>query len=193
VQSTVVVAQKDGQTGNKLIAYVVVQQKPGPTTSELRDFLGKKLPDYMIPSSFVRLEKIPLTPNGKINRQALPAPEQTRPHLDETFVAPQSTVEKTIAKIWAQVLGLKQVGLHDNFFELGGHSLLLIQLHAQLQENFTRQFSVIDLFKYPTIKSLAQYLSQTHDETIALSSVQHRAKQQQAAINRQKQQRETDG
>jgi hypothetical protein len=109
----------------------------------------------MVPSAIVALESLPLTPNGKVDRQALPEPVF---ESDQAFVAPQGHVAETLAAIWCEVLGVAQVGQHDNFFDLGGHSLLLIRAHRLLQDRVNPAVPLVDLFKYPTLGALAQWL-----------------------------------
>jgi amino acid adenylation domain-containing protein/non-ribosomal peptide synthase protein (TIGR01720 family) len=120
----------------------------------LRGFLAERLPDYMIPSSFVLLEALPLTANGKVDRRALPAPEEERPELAQAFLAPRTRVEETLAAIWAQVLRLDQVGVHDNFFELGGDSILSIQIVAKANQQGLRLIPR-QMFQHQTIAELA--------------------------------------
>lgn len=153
----------------------------------LRSFLKEKLPEYMVPSSFVFLNALPLTPNGKVDRKALPAPCVLRPELEATYVAPQTALEQTIATVWQQVLHIKSVGLHDSFFDLGGHSLRMAQIHSKLREVLNTDVSMVDLFKYPTVSSLAKYLSQEPSQDSSLQSSRDRAKKQKEAMNRQKQ------
>jgi len=124
----------------------------------LRRYLKEHLPDYMVPTAFVILDEMPLTPNGKINRRALPTPEKTRPTLSTKLAMPRSEMEQTIAKVWKDVLQLEVVGTQDNFFELGGNSLHLTQVHNQLTDLFGAELSVVRLFQYPTIQSLTQHL-----------------------------------
>jgi len=160
VQETVVLAREDTPGDKRLVAYVVLNQEPVTTTSELRRFLKGKLPDYMVPSAFVMLDALPLTPNGKIDRSALPAPEGLRPELEVAYVMPQTRLERHIAAVWQNVLQVEKVGGHDNFFELGGHSLLMAKIHSRLQEEgFGSGLSMVELFQYPTVHSLARYLS----------------------------------
>jgi acyl carrier protein len=121
----------------------------------LRRYLRQTLPDYMIPSVFVRLDEMPLTPNGKIDRGALPAPEQERPALEETFVAPRDPVEQELSRLWGLALGLEHVGVHDDFFDLGGHSLLATQVISQIRQAFQVDLSLQAFFVEPTISSLA--------------------------------------
>jgi acyl carrier protein len=159
VQQCGVVAREDRSGSKRLVAYIVVKQKQ-PTINDLRSFLQTKLPDYLIPSDFVFLETLPLTPNGKVDRRALPAPESVRPELAATFVIPKTRMEKLIAAIWQEVLNLEKVGIHDNFFDLGGHSLLIAQVKKQLQDLVAQELSMVEIFTYPTIHSLANYLQE---------------------------------
>jgi acyl carrier protein len=149
------------------VAYVVCGHEPA-RISGLRDFLVKKLPDYMIPSAFVFLDALPLTPSGKLDRKALPAPDDSRPDLDNRFVAPRTPAERSIAKIWAEVLKLEKVGIHDNFFYLGGHSLLATQVISRLRDAFRIHLPLRSLFESPTVAGLAERL-----ETILWAGKKH--------------------
>lgn len=136
---------------------------------ELREFLGARLPDYMMPSSFVLLDGLPLTVNGKVDRQTLPAPEQSRPNLDQEFVAPRNEIEGELAGLWAEVLGLDRVGVQDNFFELGGHSLLATQVCARVRELRKTDISLQAFFDGPTVSQLAaEVSSSTHQLHVAV-------------------------
>lgn len=157
VRLAVVIAKDDIRSDKRLVAYLVPQMQP-PSASELRSFLKLKLPDYMVPATFVMLENLPLTPNGKVDHRALPEPDATLPNT-ENYVMPNTEAEKIIADVWQKVMQVKKVGIHDNFFDLGGHSLLLLQINQQFQEFFGSSLSIIDMFKYPTIHSLTKYLS----------------------------------
>lgn len=158
VLQSVVIVREDYPGNQRLVAYLVPTGKQAPSTQKLRRFLKKKLPDYMIPSAFVILKALPITPNGKVDRRALPAPDLARPELEKSFVAPRTSTEEVLAAIWAEVLGLKQVGIHDNFFELGGHSLQAIQLVSKISVAINLDFSVKLLFSHPTIAELADVL-----------------------------------
>ncbi|MGB7440981.1 MAG: amino acid adenylation domain-containing protein, partial [Coleofasciculaceae cyanobacterium] len=161
LQQAVVIAREDEPDNQRLVAYVVGQVGEGEITSQLRSFLGSKLPKYMIPSAFVLLEALPLTPNGKIDRRALPVPETVQ-HVSETsFVEPRSFVEEMLAGIWAEVLGIKQVGIYDNFFELGGHSLLATQVVSRLEKAFQLELPLRHLFESPTLAELAIVIEET--------------------------------
>jgi amino acid adenylation domain-containing protein/non-ribosomal peptide synthase protein (TIGR01720 family) len=154
VREAVVLAREDTPGDKRLVAYVVAAPGRRPEVGELRAWLQGKLPEYMLPAAFVTLEALPLLPNGKVNRRALPPPDRTRPDLDKTFVAPRTPVEETLAQIWAQVLGLDQVGIHDRFFELGGDSILSIQVVARANERGLR-LTPRQMFQHPTIAELA--------------------------------------
>ncbi len=151
----VVAARQEGSGDQRLVAYVVVTPETAPATNEMRSFLKEKLPEYMVPASFVVLEALPLTPSGKVDRRALPAPEQARPDLESPFVAPRTPVEEELAEIWRGLLGLEGIGIRDNFFELGGHSLLLTLLAFRIQQAFHVQLPLRILFDAPTITDLS--------------------------------------
>jgi len=118
------------------------------------------LPDYMIPSAFVVLEQLPLTPSGKIDRRQLPAPDDARPELGETYVAPRTPLEQEMARIWEQVLKVKGVGIYDNFFALGGHSLLATQVISRVNESLQIELPLRMMFEQPTIAGLALVVAQ---------------------------------
>ncbi|MGH7825279.1 MAG: amino acid adenylation domain-containing protein, partial [Candidatus Binatia bacterium] len=142
-------------TGKRLVAYVVSNHELAPGTSELRSFLKEKLPDYMVPLAFVFLDGLPLNPNGKVDHRALPAPDQSRPELENPFMAPRTSIEKTLASIWIEVFKLDRIGIHDNFFDLGGHSLLATQVISRLREALQTELPLRRLFEKPTIHGLA--------------------------------------
>ena len=164
VRETVVVAREDEPGEKRLVAYLVAAQETAPTVSELRSLLKGRLPEYMVPSAFVVLDELPLTPNGKVDRRALPAPDHTRPELEEAFVAPRTPVEEVVAGIWAEVLGMEQVGIHDNFFELGGHSLKATQVVSRVREAFQVELPLRSLFESPTVAELALAVTQSQGE-----------------------------
>jgi amino acid adenylation domain-containing protein len=141
------------------------QYSSAELSKTLRDFLKKKLPDYMLPAAFVFLETLPLTPNGKVDRQALPPPDELRRELEISYMAPQTEIEQKIAIIWQKTLGLQQVGTEDNFFDLGGNSLLLVKMQPLLVASLNQEIPVMVLFQYPTISALVHYLEQSGDTT----------------------------
>ncbi|MGI0483800.1 amino acid adenylation domain-containing protein [Pantanalinema rosaneae CENA516] len=156
VREVVVIVREDIPAQKQLVAYLVSQSSPVPSISELRRFLQTQLPEYMLPAAFVLLEQMPLNPNGKVDRKALPAPDGDRPDLDSTYVAPRTDLESQLAETWARILQLETVGVQDNFFELGGNSLLAAQLMVCLQETFQIELPVRHLFEHPTIAGLAR-------------------------------------
>jgi amino acid adenylation domain-containing protein len=157
VLESAVLVWSETNARKRLVAYVVPdarEQNSSLSSSELRQFLQERLPEYMVPSAFVLLEKLPLTPNGKLDRAALPAPDLTRSELFETFAAPCSSLEQQLASIWMEVLGIERVGIHDNFFELGGDSILSIQIVAKANRAGI-QLTPKLLFQHQTIAFLA--------------------------------------
>ncbi|MBD2562852.1 MULTISPECIES: non-ribosomal peptide synthetase [Nostoc] len=167
VQASVVTAHEDNPGDKRLVAYIVPHQHT-PTINELRQFLKAKLPDYMVPNAFVMLESMPLTPNGKVDRRALPAPDL---HSDRTekYVASRTPIEEILVQIWSQVLKVEQVGIHDNFFELGGHSLLATQLVSRIRDRFKVQLPLHELFNAPTIVELAPLIGKLQQQNLDLT------------------------
>jgi acyl carrier protein len=131
----------------------------------LKTMLLNQLPEYMTPSDFVFLNVFPLTPNGKIDRFALPVPGQSRPELEQPYVAPRTEIEKELAGIWAGVLRRESVGIKDNFFELGGHSLLATQIVSRIREQFKLELPLRSMFESPTIAALASVLAELQQKT----------------------------
>jgi acyl carrier protein len=117
------------------------------------------LPDHMIPSTYVLLEAMPLTPNGKVDRQGLPEPEKARPELQNPYAAPRTPVEEILAEIWADVIGVEQVGIHDNFFELGGDSLLATRIVSRILQHFRLEISLRSLFQLPTVAEIGTLIT----------------------------------
>jgi len=154
VKQAVVMVREDEPGVKRLVGYIVPNAMPGPNPSDLKNFLKAKLPEYMIPAVFMNLEALPLTPNAKIDRKALPKPEITRSDLEAAFVAPRNEAEEKLAAIWKQLLGIDRVGVNDNFFELGGDSILTIQVIAKAKQAGL-QLTPKQLFQYPTIAGLA--------------------------------------
>lgn len=178
VREAVVIVREDESGSKRLTAYVVAQ----PTTavvSDLREYLKRKLPDYMLPSAFVILDKFPLTASGKIDRKALPDPEHHRPSKAEDYAAPQSLIEKQLASIWSKVLNLRQVGVDKNFFDLGGDSVLLVQAHARLREELGVNVPIVRLFEHSTIRALGRHLSEVSNSAANTREVQGRRAQRQ--------------
>ncbi|BEL08268.1 hypothetical protein Q0Z83_064590 [Actinoplanes sichuanensis] len=159
VRSCVVVAQRQADNSVRLIAYVVPADGAEPAVGPLRDFLAVGLADYMIPAAFVFLPELPLTVNGKVDRAALPAPDDERPELSTLFEAPSNDLERSLAEVWADVLRVQRVGVHDNFFELGGDSILAVQIAAEIQMRTGRPVELVDIYQAPSVRELAEHLA----------------------------------
>jgi amino acid adenylation domain-containing protein len=184
----------DEVANRRLVAYIVPEVGKPLSVNDMRNYLRQHLPEYMIPSVFLMMDAFPLTSNGKVDRKALPDIDGARPDLDSTYVPPQTELERKIARIWQEVLSIEKVGLDDNFFDLGGHSLLMFKAHTRLQDVFGRSFSMVELFRYPTISALANYLGKDPQEAGGLAGgdqeqlmqkTQERADQQKDAMKRQ--------
>jgi acyl-CoA synthetase (AMP-forming)/AMP-acid ligase II/acyl carrier protein len=156
VSDAVVLARQDGAHDKRLVAYVTATGGRDELVEQLKDHLRAKLPEYMVPAHVVVLERFALTPNGKIDRDALPAPDYAHREAQRRYVAPRTSTEHTLAAIWATALGLPRVSIHDNFFELGGHSLMAAQIVTALRSEFGVDAAMRHLFEQPTIAGLAQ-------------------------------------
>ncbi|MEW6737661.1 MAG: amino acid adenylation domain-containing protein, partial [Acidobacteriota bacterium] len=154
IQECVVIAREDEPGNKRLVAYLIAEQQFN--VSELRTYLQQRLPEYMIPAAFVKLDKLPLSPNGKVDRRALPAPPQMQLTLSSSNQAATTPVEEVVAGIWTEVLGIDQIGREDNFFELGGHSLLATQVISRVRERFHVPLELRVLFQAATIAQLSQ-------------------------------------
>lgn len=155
IEQAVANVREDRPGLKRLVGYYVAKSEV--SVNDLRKHLATLLPDYMVPSAFVAVKELPRTPSGKIDRKALPAPDVKRPDLDVAFAAPQTTVQKTLANVWADLLGIDRVGIDDNFFDLGGNSLLSIQAVAQL-EGHGLKLPIVKLYQHPTINACAAFL-----------------------------------
>src|SRR6185295_2041789 len=161
VRETVVVMRED-----RLVSYLVPVDD-SPEVEGLREFLRLKLPDYMIPSIFVSLPAIQLTSNGKVDRRALPAPDQARPSLRENYLAPRNELERVLASMWCETLSIEQVGVRDNFFDLGGDSIRGAIFINQLQEQLGEIVHVVVIFTMPSVEQLAQYLDKEYNAAVS--------------------------
>ena len=158
VAEAVVAARRAAGGENQLVGYVVPESGESTATDSLRSYLKERLPDYMVPSAFVTLKSLPLTPNGKTDRNALPNPDSARPQLVAAYVPPQTEAQRLIADVWQEVLHVDKAGIDDNFFDLGGHSLVMVVVRNKLQRLFNKEISVVEMFKFPTIRALAEHL-----------------------------------
>ena len=156
VRETVVLAHEDSSGEKRLVAYLIAKPDCPLAIEHLRSFLKDELPDYMMPAVFVPLEALPLMPNGKVDRRALPAPDRTQAETGNPFVASRTPTEELVTQIWAQVLGVERVGIHDDFFHLGGHSLLATQVVSRLREAFQVDLPLRGIFELPTVAGLAE-------------------------------------
>jgi len=154
------------------------------TLAQLRRFVQVRLPEYMAPAALVVLDRLPVTPNGKLDRRALLALEPIDLDGDAAYVAPRGRLERTVASVWCGVLRLKAVGLHDNFFDVGGSSLAMVEVHARLQQALRRQLSIIDLFIHADIQSLVEYLGSPPADQPSLMRAQQRIDARARARNR---------
>jgi acyl carrier protein len=177
VRESVVVVQEEPPGHKRLVAYVVLSplstgmgpsfgsgdtalSNNRPWTTALRDFLKRRVPEYMVPSTFVILDALPLTPNGKVDRHMLPRPAQMHDELETIFVAPRTPAEQALTEIWARVLQRERVGIHHNFFDIGGHSLLATEVIAAVCDAFRVEVPLRHLFENPTIAGLAEVIEQ---------------------------------
>jgi non-ribosomal peptide synthase protein (TIGR01720 family) len=154
VRENVVIAWEDENSRKRLVAYLILNQESESTISEIRSYLKQNLPDYMIPANFVPLNHLPMTPNGKVDRKSLPAPDLTRSEQDNQFTAPRNQIEQTLTQIWSDLLKVEKIGIDDNFFELGGDSILSIQIIAKANQAGVK-LTPIQIFEHQTIAELA--------------------------------------
>jgi amino acid adenylation domain-containing protein len=171
VKEAVVITYDKGQDDKILVAFVILSDK-SKSTLKLKAFLKSKLPDYMVPSTIIIVDKMPLTPNGKIDRRALIFKISENTQESENYIEPKTDLEKKITEIWKEVLHSKNVSTNDNFFDIGGHSLLLTQVVSLLKNRAGIEIDLIDLFRYPTIREICNYLNKntSSDELVAVNN-----------------------
>jgi len=160
IKEAIVVAREDRLGDKRLIAYVVADRQAELSANELRGFVQEKLPGYMVPSAVVTLDALPVTTSGKLDRKALPLPEQPRTEKSTGYVAPRTLYEEALAKMWGELLGVAGIGIHDNFFDLGGHSITAVRLLAQIQKRFGQELPLNSLMRASTIEAMAGLISQ---------------------------------
>ena len=184
-QAVVNTIQTNGQ--KQLVAYVVVDADQMPVARDLRQYLASRLPCYMLPSAFVRLNALPLNSNGKVDRSALPLPHvqnaESNGSIGAVFL---NDLEETIRGVWRKVLRADQIEPNDNFFDLGGNSLLLVQAHSELQQRLNRALSITELFEFPSVRSLGKHLEDGRPEPLATSKMDLRAVRQREAMTQQR-------
>ncbi len=159
VQQSVVVAREDVPGDKRLVGYVIADDGQGATITDLKAFLKQLLPDFMVPATFVILHEFPLTPNNKVDRKKLPAPDAGRPDISGSYVAPRTAQEEVLAEFFAEVLGVDRVGIYDNFVELGGDSLSAVEVFVKIQDAFQVEFPLYAFFRVPTVAGLAEQLA----------------------------------
>ncbi len=186
VKQVCVVTRSDESGGKRLIAYFVPADNSGVQPCVLREFLLAKLPPYMIPASIVRVDSMPLSPNGKVDRAAMPIPVFTT-QSEPSAGPPPTEIERTIADLWKQVLQIDRVGVDDNFFDAGGDSLLLVAVHSKLQKVLQTEIPVTDLFEFATIRTLARHLSEKRPAPAPFTDVERQARKQREAFARERQ------
>jgi natural product biosynthesis luciferase-like monooxygenase protein len=175
VREAVVIAREDVPGDVRLVGYVVPAGAAPVAVTSLRAELKAKLPEFMVPSHIVVLDAFPLTPNAKVDRKALPAPDRAGGAVQLEVVAPGNDLEATIAGIWQQALNVPRIGVNANFFDLGGHSLLMVQVQQTLRRELGRRLAITDLFRFPTIRSLASHLGRPADDTAVIQQSVDRA------------------
>ncbi len=181
VRAAVVVAAGEPRGVRRLVAYIVPSSCLALADPQLREYLSKKVPEHMVPSMFFMLDQLPLTANGKVDRRALPNVGGNRPELATPFVEPTTKMEQDLAEIWRELLHLHKVGVADNLFDLGAQSIHVVQAHSRLKTALNREFGIVTLFQYPTIGSLAMYLSSLGSEHGSTGKIQAQAERQRAA------------
>jgi acyl carrier protein len=171
VRESAVVAREETPGDLRLVAYLVPRGEMTPPDSELRAFLRRSLPAYMMPSAFVPIERLPFTPSGKVDRQALRLPASRSRKREEDFVAPRDPTEQAVAKIWGEVLGLGDLGAHDDFFERGGHSLLATQVVSRIRDWFGVELPMQTLFESSSVAEFAEVLAKAPQAARSASSI----------------------
>lgn len=176
----------------RLLAYVVPKSNQRPSVAELRQFLQEQLPDYMVPADFVVLDEWPKTPSGKIDLQALLNPPEAPSQSKPAYTPPQNPLEQIIVGFWQEVLAVDEIGRDDNFFDLGGHSLLLMKVNLKLKQHCGKNISLVEMFKYPTVATLADFLSghENGDSPRSFEKIQERAANRRQTSQQQRARRQ---
>jgi acyl carrier protein len=184
IREAVVIAREDSEGDVRLVAYIIWQNGSSVLASDVKDYLKVKLPDYMIPSHYLTIDKFPLTPNGKIDRKAFPDYSEYISELTpKDRILPANELEEKIASVWRDLLKMPKVGINDNFFDIGGHSLLAVQLHSRLKEVLDPELTLIDIFTYPTIHSIEAFVNKKANSKNEILNV-HNSKRVAMSKNR---------
>ena len=179
VKESLVIVKEVTAGDKRLAAYVVYENKDKYDEGFIRNELKKHVADYMIPYIIIGLEKFPLNINGKIDRKMLPEPQLF--NSNKIIVTPRNKFEKRIVEIWRKALNINDIGINDNFFDIGGHSLMLIRVHGEIEKETDKKIEVVDLFKYPTIASLSEFLNNDTNEETIINKAKERAENQKKA------------
>ena len=185
MREAVVLAREDRPGDRRLVAYVTAAGAASPIEDELRSRLRAELPDYMVPSAIVLLDALPLSPNGKVDRRVLPAPDDGARPPGHDYVAPGTAMEKRVSDVWATVLGKAHIGVEDNFFDVGGDSLLLLRVVARARHSGV-EITPLDMFRFPTVRALAAHLTEGAGDSPDYQHVHARAQQQRKAMARER-------
>ena len=188
ISDSVVMAREDVPGDQRLVAYLIPTDNQDLDVGSVRADLRESLPDFMVPSHFVPLDAFPLTPNAKIDRKALPAPSQPTTSAKTQHAMPRNHTEEKVIEIWTEVLGVERVGVQDNFFDMGGHSLLAVKAHRMLKQSFAKPVAITDLFRYPTVRTLAAFLEETmeQDKVTASDAGQLRGQRRRQLLRRRR-------
>jgi amino acid adenylation domain-containing protein len=186
ISQAIITVVSRAQNDYYLAAYIVLNDKNATSVNDLKSYASLHLPEYMVPSYFIILDKLPLTPNGKVDKSALPQPDVNTASINP-FITPKSHIEKQITEIWQEVLKLEKISTEDNFFDLGGHSLLILKIHAQMEKILKMNIPVVNLFQFPTVKSLAEFISSQGTHTPVEQQSNLNAQKQRTAFERQRQ------
>jgi amino acid adenylation domain-containing protein len=185
VDDQVALALGFGEGDTRLVAYIQLKKGADIQAGDVRKWLLERLPEYMVPGIFQFVNAIPLNANGKVDVGKLPRPQLSRPTLEHEFIAPNTGIEANIAAVWKEFLKLDKVGIDDNFFDLGGHSLMLAQVHDRLNKRFEQEITVVDLFRYPTVRSLAKYIGENENQQLSINDLHDRAHKRRSFLSRQ--------
>lgn len=184
IKSCAVIAWEKDNGNIYLVSYIVSEQGKELDTRDVQRFIAKKLPDYMVPRILIQIDELPLNPNGKLDRKALPAPDLSAISKNSNFEAPRNEFEEAIVGIWREVLGIEEIGINDNFFEIGGHSLLLVEAHNKITQKFQIEFSLIEMFAHSTVSSLSAFLSGNLKTPAFVKNTDRLQKQKDAKLRR---------
>jgi acyl carrier protein len=187
LESRLVASSPGAEPDKRLVAYVVPRAGTVADPRALRTYLARRLPVHMVPTAWVSLTALPLTPNGKVNHRRLQRGDRISSGAARELLAPNTEEEEKITAIWRAILGVDKVGTEDNFFDLGGHSLLMVRLQGRLQEALGTEISIMDLFRFPTVRSFAKHLIGTETASRSVLPKEDSASLMEERIRKQRQ------